>query len=106
MNGNFEFDKSAYPYAAGYQGTAWRIVNVQTRDNVTELKVPRKVAEAVALDLNSLYWARKVEKLRDLKEGLSEHVKATAYRLYKEEHAITATDYQAVSAQVAALTSA
>lgn len=100
MNGNFEVDKSAYPYAVGHRGNKVLVRNVQTLEEVSQVNVGPKVGEAVALRLNALYWSRKVDKLQESLDGIEALIKATAKDLY-DIRSITATLYQSVVQQLA-----
>lgn len=79
MNGNFEVDKSVYPYAPLYRGSAIGVHNVRTQEVTIKANLGAVVAGAVALDLNALYWARKERELVDAKENIHVKAKAVAY---------------------------
>lgn len=65
MNGNFEIDKSAYPYAGVTIGSGVRVLYTPTQDQITG-NLPRPVAAAVALRLNTLHHSRTPQSLTQL----------------------------------------
>ncbi len=59
MNGNFERDKGAYPYAAMHLGASIRVVHVPTlTEPLPEVNLNFAAAAAVALNLNALYYKK------------------------------------------------
>lgn len=60
MNGNFEIDKSRYPYGPVAVGDAWQVWHVPTQQEVAAgLSMPATLASRVALRLNTQYHASK-----------------------------------------------
>lgn len=99
MNGNFEVDKSAYPYAAAHRGNKVVIRNTQTLEEPTTVNVGTQVGTAVALRLNALYWSRKVDKLQDELDNIEMVIRVTAKGLYTDR-IITATLYESIVGQL------
>jgi len=56
MNGNFEIDKSSYPYSRIRIGETHKLVHTPTQDMLTTGSLPIQVADAVALRLNALHY--------------------------------------------------
>lgn len=99
MNGNFEVDKSAYPYSAAHRGNKVVIRNTQTLEEVSPVNVGTQVGTAVALHLNALYWSRKVDKLQYALDSIEAVIRATAKGLYNDR-IITATLYESIVTQL------
>lgn len=99
MNGNFERDKSAYPYAALHlgQGSDTQITKVTTREVVYKPLLPHIVAAAVAVELNAKYYARDAEALADATgSGIYNLVRLSARQLLTEGR-ITGPQYTQIS---------
>ena len=75
MNGNFERDKSAYPYAAMHIGEAVRVVHIPTlTEPLPEVNLNFAAAAAVALNLNVLYYKKEAISGGEILEAFREGV--------------------------------
>lgn len=99
MNGNFEVDKSAYPYATLHKGNKVLVQEVRKQEAVTQINVGSAVGNAVALRLNALYWSRKEVKLQETIDNIGDLIRTTAKDLY-DSKIITATLYTSVVQQL------
>ena len=59
MNGNFEVGKDRYPFNAVHIGARFKVLFMPTQVDVLEVPVPASLGAAVALRLNTLYYAEK-----------------------------------------------
>lgn len=57
MNGNFEIDRSVYPYGPVQVGDGVKLFYIPMQQCVFDLKLPRELAARVALRVNSLHYA-------------------------------------------------
>lgn len=55
MNGNFEIDKGAYPYASQRFGEACKLVHVPSQKIIFDLGLPNDVVARAALTLNTYH---------------------------------------------------
>lgn len=92
MNGNFEFDRGAYPYGGVTVGNGVLLHNIQTLAPVCKLTLPRSVVRHAALELNKLHYSGLpqdlVDALNDPKEILAAAVR-TAYTQAEIDGAVT-----------------
>lgn len=65
MNGNFEIDKGAYPYAGQRFGDSCKLVHVPSQKIIFDLGLPNDVVARAALTLNTYYHGGNVVALND-----------------------------------------
>lgn len=65
MNGNFEIDKGAYPYASQRFGEANKLVHVPSQKIIFDLGLPNDVVARAALTLNTYYHGGNTVHLTD-----------------------------------------
>lgn len=91
MNGNFEHDKSSYPYSVLRQGDGAYLTYIPSLKKLSELNLPVSVVKLAALELNVAYWAESAQPTLLLK-----NIKAVLLRAAKEaytERSISGPNY-------------
>ena len=83
MNGNFEVDRSAYPYGPQYIGAAWYVVYIPTQNRVIGQPLPRELAARVAVRLNAQWYSSLPESRKEFAGSHAEQV--TAGNILREE---------------------
>lgn len=62
MNGNFEVDRGSYPYNGQRVGESLKLYHVPTQKRLLNVHLPGILAAAVALRLNTAYYAALPER--------------------------------------------
>lgn len=81
MNGNFEHDRSTYPYSVLRQGDGAYLAYTPSLKKLTQINLPVAVVGIAALELNVAYWAERAQPTTLLK-----NIKAVLLRAAKEAY--------------------
>lgn len=99
MNGNFEYDRGAYPYGTLSTGHGVKIVYIPNLTELYKHTVPKEVGTSVAQELNAYHHGKaKAKELADAKAGIAALVKTHARKLL-DEGVITSATYNQVAEQ-------
>lgn len=102
MNGNFEYDKSTYPYSPMRQGDGTYLIHVPSLGKLSTLPLPPAVVGIAALELNIAYWGTPKTDITPLIKG----IKAVLLRAAKEAYTnrdISGPAYDQVKANIEGL---
>lgn len=101
MNGNFEHDKSSYPYSVLRQGDGAYLAHIPSLEKLTEISLPVAVVGIAALELNVAYWSERAQPT-----VLPKDIKAVLLRAAKEAYTnrdISGPVYDQVKGQIEGL---
>ena len=101
MNGNFEHDKSSYPYSVLRRGEGAYLMYTPSLEKLSDLDLPIVVVCIAALELNVAYWAERAQPTALLK-----NIKAVLLRAAKEAYTnrdISGPAYDQVKGQIEGL---
>lgn len=102
MNGNFEYDKSSYPYSEMRQGDGTFLIYTPSLDKLCKLPLPHAVVYQAALELNIAYWGTPKKDITPLLKN----IKAVLLRAAREAYTnrdIIGPVYDQVKAQIEGL---
>lgn len=102
MNGNFEHDKSSYPYSVLRQGDGAYLAHTPSLKKLADLNLPVAVIGLAALELNVAYWGTPKKDITPLLKN----VKALLLRAAREaytERSISGPSYDQIKGQIEGL---